>query len=275
MSGAADVADVGAHVAELAGAGITALRGALPLEVVDRLHADVMAAFEEARSREGGAIGRGPQRWYVGVNPEQLDGFVALAGHPWVTRLCRAVLGPAYEIVEIGFDIPFPGAVNQPWHRDFRSPAETHAQHRLTSLAFNVTTVDTTPEMGPFQIAPGTQYEAGLEWDHGMFPPEAAWGAYEERSELRMPQRGDISARSALALHRGTANRAAAARPVVVLGVVAPGVADVELHEMTVTARYWEALEPDLRRHLRARVVDRLEPVVQTHDIEGLVMGAP
>jgi hypothetical protein len=29
-------------------------------------------------------------------------------------------------------------------------------ERRLTSLAFNITTVDTTDEMGPFEIAPGT-----------------------------------------------------------------------------------------------------------------------
>jgi hypothetical protein len=30
-----------------------------------------------------------------------------------------AVLGEGYKVVEAGFDIPFPGAMHQPWHRDF------------------------------------------------------------------------------------------------------------------------------------------------------------
>ena len=60
--------------------------------------------------------------------------------------VCEAVLGPDYRIVEVGFDTPFPGAQVQPWPRDFRSPPETWDQHRLTSLAFNLTTVDTTDE---------------------------------------------------------------------------------------------------------------------------------
>jgi hypothetical protein len=30
-----------------------------------------------------------------------------------------------------------------------------------------------------------------------------------------------------------------------------------------------------VRRHLLGRVVDELEPIVQRHTIEGLVMGAP
>ncbi len=259
---------------ELSNDGITACRGAFDVAWVDRLNQDVLAAFGEARKREGGAIGRGPQRWYVEVHPEQLTGFVDLVTHPWVLGICEAVLGTEYQIVEIGFDIPFPGAADQPWHRDFPSPEQTHRQHRLTSLAFNISTVDTTPDMGPFQIALGTQYEPGLDWDHQMFPPRSEWPRYQSRSQLRMPRRGDISARSALALHRGTANRSQLARPVVVLGVDAPGAGHADLHDMTVTRPLWEAMPELVRRHLKARVVDTLTPVVQRHDIEGLVMGA-
>jgi hypothetical protein len=88
---------------------------------------------------------------------------VDLVTHPWVTAVSEAVLGPEYEIVEIGFDIPFPGAVNQPWHPDLPSPEETYEARRLTSLAFNLTGVDTIPAMGPFEIAVGTQWEAGTD----------------------------------------------------------------------------------------------------------------
>jgi len=265
--------DVSDDVTALTHDGITARRAAFPVPWVDRMHADVMAAFEEARSRDGGAIGRGPERWYVELHPEQLSGFVELATHPWVRSVCEAVLGEGYQIVEVGFDVPFPGAVDQPWHRDFRSPAVTHRDRRLTSLAFNVTTVDTTPDMGPFQIAPGTQWEAGQDWDHGMFPPRSEWSRFEERSQLRMPQRGDISSRSALTVHRGTAHVGTSARPVVILGVDGDEDHD-ERHDMTVTRAFWEGLDPELRRHLGARVVDELQPLVQRHTIEGLVMGA-
>ncbi|MFC7485949.1 phytanoyl-CoA dioxygenase family protein [Knoellia sp. CPCC 206453] len=259
---------------ELSREGIVARRGAFDVAWVDRLHSDVLAAFEEARHREGGAIGRGPQRWYVEVHPEQLDGFVDLVTHPWVTGICESALGQDYEIVEIGFDIPFPGSADQPWHRDFPSPIETHEQRRLTSLAFNISTVDTTADMGPFQIAPGTHYEAGLDWPHQMFPPRSEWPRYQEMSQLRVPQRGDISARSALTLHRGTANHSELARPVVVLGVDAPGAGHAELHDLMVTQPFWDSLPEQARRHLDARVVEMLEPIVQKHDIEGLVMGA-
>jgi hypothetical protein len=87
------------------------------------MHEDIMTAIPDAVARKGGAVGRGPQRYHVEIHPEQFRGFVDLATHPWVTALPQAVLGPDYEIVEIGFDIPFPGAQNQPWHRDFHRSA--------------------------------------------------------------------------------------------------------------------------------------------------------
>jgi ectoine hydroxylase-related dioxygenase (phytanoyl-CoA dioxygenase family) len=255
--------------------GITALKGAFSREWVADVRADMEAAFEEAIARPGGAVGRGPKRYYVEIHPEQLRGFVDLVTHPWVTAVSETVLGPDYEIVEIGFDIPFPGAVNQPWHRDFPSPPDTYERRRLTSLAFNLTGVDTVAEMGPFEIAVGTQWEEGADWDHRMFPPQEEWPRYAGLAQPKLPQMGDLSARSALTIHRGTANVSTQSRPVLVLGVDAPGAGHAELHDMTVTRGFDDALPEQARRHLACRVVAELEPIVQKHTIEGLVMGAP
>ena len=253
--------------------GITALKGAFSVEWVTELGEDIAAAFAEARSRPGGAIGRGPNRWYVEIHPEALRGFVELANHPWVRTVSEAVLGPEYRIVEVGFDIPFPGAKNQPWHRDFRAPRETVEERRLTSLAFNVTTVDTVEEMGPFEIALGTQFDHSPEFDHGMFPPKSFYPRYEERAVRKYPQRGDISARSALTIHRGTENFSDQQRPVLVLGVDGPEANNSEHHDLAVTRQFWETLPETVRQHLAGPIVDELEPITQKHDIEGLVMG--
>jgi ectoine hydroxylase-related dioxygenase (phytanoyl-CoA dioxygenase family) len=183
------------------------------------------------------------------------------------------VLGPDYKIVEIGFDVPLPGAQHQPWHRDFPAPPETLVGRRLNSLAFNVTTVDVTEDMGPFEIAPGTQWDDPTEFEHGMFPPRLLYPRYEERAQRKMPKMGDISARSALTIHRGTANRSNTSRPVLVLGVDAPDARNAERHDMQFTSAYYEALPDPVRRHLTCRVVDELEPIFQAHTIEGLVMG--
>jgi phytanoyl-CoA dioxygenase PhyH len=188
--------------------------------------------------------------------------------------MSEAVLGPDYEIVEIGFDTPFEGARNQPWHRDFPSPEATWRDRRITSLAFNLTGVDVTQDMGPLEIAPGTMWDDGRSWKHEMFPPKDGWDRYAGRSVKKYPQMGDVSCRSALTIHRGTTHPSPISRPVLVLGVDAPGAGHSALHDMMVTPEFYETVPADIGRHLVCRVVDELTPVTQKHDIEGLVMGA-
>ncbi len=266
--------ELSTDVATLRSDGIVGHRRAFPVGLIDELRSDVEVAFDEARSRPNGAVGRGPQRWYVELHPQQLRGFAELAGHPWVQAISEQILGPDWTIVEVGFDIPFAGAQNQPWHRDFPAPVETVRDGRLTSLAFNITLVDTEADMGPFEIAPGTQYDDGSAFDHGMFPAKDGYSRYHERAVRKLPQRGDLSARSALTIHRGTANHSAKSRPVLVLGVDGPEADNAAHHDLAVTADYLAALPATVRRHLRCPVVERLQPIVQKHDIEGLVMGA-
>ncbi|MBP0459856.1 phytanoyl-CoA dioxygenase family protein [Streptomyces montanisoli] len=266
-------AEIGDAFRDLYRDGITARRAAFTPEFADRMREDIERAFDEARARPGGAVGRGPNRYYVEIHPEQLRGFVELVDHPWVRSVCQAVLGPGYRVVELGFDVPLEGAVNQPWHRDFPSPAATREDRRLTSLAFNATAVDTAEDMGPFEIAPGTQWEDGEGFDHGMFPAKDTYASYEARAVRKYPRRGDLSARSALTVHRGTTNHSALPRPVLVLGVDAPGAGNDAHHDMACSRAYWQTLPKRVRAHLTCRVVDELEPVAQQHTIEGLLMG--
>ncbi len=264
--------DVGAVMGGIYGDGIIACKGAFTTAWVAQLKEDIETLFAEARSRPGGALERGPARYYVEVHPERIRGFVELVTHPWVTAVCRAVLGPDYKVVEAGFDIPFPGAMHQPWHRDFPSPEATLVGRRLNSLAFNLTTVDVTEEIGPFEIAPGTQWD-DLAGGDLMFPDKSLYPRYEARAQRKLPQVGDISARSALTIHRGTANRSQRSRPVFVLGVDAPDARNAEKHDLQVTRGYWDRLPEEVRAHLTCRVVDSLEDIYQAHTIEGLRMG--
>ncbi len=252
--------------------GITALKAAFPRPYVEQLREEMMSAFWDAIQRPGGAVGRGPRRWYVETHPQAFSGFVALITHPWVCEMCEAVLGARYEIVEIGLDVPFQGAKYQPWHRDFPSPVETYEGRRITSLAFNMSGVDVTPDMGPLEVAVGTQWDDGRQWTHEMFPPEALWPRYAERGVRKYPRAGDLSCRSALTLHRGTEHPSAIARPVLVVGVDAPGAGHAALHDLMVTEEFYDSLPPRARDHLVCRVVDSLVPVTQKHAIEGLVM---
>lgn len=264
--------DVATIMGGLYGEGIIACKGAFERAWVERLGQDIATLFAEARARPGGALERGPNRYYVEAHPERISGFADIIGHPWVVAVCRAVLGPDYRVVEAGFDIPGPGALHQPWHRDFASPEATLKGRRLNSLAFNITTVDVDEDMGPFEIAPGTQWDDLGEGDP-MFPPRELWGRYEARAQRKLPRMGDISARSALTIHRGTANRSDRSRPVFVLGVDAPDARNADKHDLQLSRAYYESLAPQLREHITCRVVDGLENIVQAHTIEGLRMG--
>lgn len=258
----------------LYGDGIIALKGAFDRTLVQQLGEDIEALFQHALKQPGGAVGRGPNRYYVEIHPERIRCFLELVSHPWVRAVCENVLGPDYKLVELGFDVPGPGAQNQPWHRDFPSPEETVKGRHLNSLAFNMTTVDVSEDMGPFEIAPGTQWDDSPAFDHGMFPPKFFYPRYEQRAQRRTPKMGDISARSALTIHRGTANHSQKSRPTLVLGFDAPDARNAERHDLQVTRGYLERLPEEVRRHLAYRLVDELEFIEQAHTIEGLVMAA-
>lgn len=265
--------EAGSIMGGLYGDGIIALKGAFSRQWVQDLREDIDHLFEEAIKRPGGAVGRGPKRYYVEIHPEDIRGFVELTIHPWVISVCEAILGPDFKIVEIGFDTPFPGAQIQPWHRDFPSPDDTLTGRRLNSLAFNLTTVDVFENMGPFEVAPGTQWDDPSDFEHGMFPPKSYYPRYEERAVQKMPKMGDISARSALTIHRGTPNRSEKARPVLVLGVDSPTANNAERHDLQVTRGFFESLPDQVRDHLTYRMVEELEPIHQKHQIETLMMG--
>lgn len=268
---AQDAFDTASIMGGLYGDGIIGLKDGFERSWVERMAADIWTIWDDVKNQPGGALPRGPERFYVEVHPERISGFVDLATHPWVRAVATAVLGPEYRIVEIGFDIPFPGAADQPWHRDFAVPEVTTMGRRLNSLAFNLTAVDTTEEMGPFEIALGTQWDQFDGCPRGMFPPRELWPRYEARATRKLPRMGDISARSALTVHRGTANRSNTPRPVLVIGVDAPDAINAQHHDLQVTRDYLASLPSEVRNHLTYRVVDKLEPIVQAHTIPGLL----
>ncbi len=258
-------------MAGIYGDGIIALSNAYPLQLIDRVYASTLKLFAEARKTGDGTLPRGPNRYYVEVAPESIDGFTEIASHPWFLAVSEAVLGPSWRIVEVGFDIPFPGATLQPWHRDFAAPDVTTQGRQINSLAFNLTAVDTTLDMGPFEIAPGTQWDLIPECPQGMFPDPARWPRYEARKVAKLAQKGSISARSALAVHRGTANISETARPVLVIGVDAPSANNAAHHDLQMTQAFVATLPSVLAGRFTGRIVDQITAVRQNHVIQGLI----
>ncbi|HEY0739717.1 MAG TPA: phytanoyl-CoA dioxygenase family protein [Herpetosiphonaceae bacterium] len=269
--------------------GMTSLPDILPVQWADELDEDVGLHFLDALKIDHGAgvAFRGWSRYYIELYPERLRGFLALVTHPAIVGLSREILGDQYEIVELGADIPLPGAPDQPPHRDFPMPEPTHLYRRLTSLAFNASTVDVTPAMGPFNIVPGTHFDAGAEFVHGMFPVGEHKDAYNQRMVARLAKRGSVSARSGLTVHKGSKNTGRI-RPVIILGVVSPEdrahsattldlPPDYQAPTLKMSQAFYDRLNDELKQHLRCDIVadttTALPPLKTPHSIEGLVMG--
>src|SRR3712207_9136343 len=88
--------DVAAIMGGLYGDGIIALKGAFDRGWVQELREDMERLFAEALKRPGGAVGRGPKRYYVEIHPEDIRGFIDLVTQPSVMAVHEAVLGPAF-----------------------------------------------------------------------------------------------------------------------------------------------------------------------------------
>jgi hypothetical protein len=269
--------------------GITSLPNLLPVRWADELDEDVGLQFIDALKIEGGegVAFRGWSRYYIELYPERLRGFVELVSNPAVIELSRGVLGDQYQIVELGADIPLPGAPDQPPHRDFPLPDPTRLHGRLTSLCFNASTVDVTPSMGPFNIAPGTHLDDGSDFVKEMFPVGEKKQAYNQRMEARLAKRGSLSVRSGLTIHRGSQNNDRM-RPVIILGVVSledrahsatilDRPADYVAPTLKMSQAFYDSLDETLKQHLSCEIVadttTNLPPLKTPHSIEGLVMG--
>lgn len=289
MSAPATTLDFKQLTSEIYEHGMTNLPDILPVQWADELDEDVGLQFIDALKIEGGegVAFRGWSRFYIELYPERIRGFVQMVTHPAIVELSRQVLTGEYQFVELGADIPLPGAPDQPPHRDFPLPDPTRLYRRLTSLCFNASTVDVTPSMGPFHIAPGTHFDDGAGFVKEMFPVAEQKDAYNQRMTARLARRGSVSARSGLTIHRGSQNNDRM-RPVIILGVVSP---EDRAHSATVIERpadyqpptlkmsqaFYDSLDDVLKQHIGYEIVadttENLPPLKTPHSIEGLVMG--
>ncbi len=256
----------------LYGDGILAHARAFPPAFADALGEDMLALFADAQQVPGGALARGPQRWYVEVSARACP-RLRRHRHPPVVRrrLSMPCSAPTTGSSRSASTFPFQAPRTSRGTATSPCRAQRATARRLNSLAFNLTAVDTMPAMGPFEIAPGTQWDDFAGCAKGMFPPRELWPRYIARAQAKLPKRGDISARSALTIHRGTANRSDVPRPVFVVGVDAPDATNAAHHDLQVTPAYLASLPPLVRDHLTCRVVDDLTPVIQHHRIDGLL----
>ena len=79
--------DIAAIMGGLYGDGIIGLKGAFDRAWVMQMREDIDTLFEEARRVPGGALPRGPQRYYVEFHPERVRGFAFGMGPDRLTML--------------------------------------------------------------------------------------------------------------------------------------------------------------------------------------------
>ena len=81
--------DERADIETLLADGIVGKKAAFSRGFAEAMREDMMTAFWQAIQRPGGAVGRGPRRWYVEIHPEEFGGFIELTMHPWVAGMSR------------------------------------------------------------------------------------------------------------------------------------------------------------------------------------------
>ncbi|MFC4554561.1 phytanoyl-CoA dioxygenase family protein [Georgenia faecalis] len=267
--------------------GLALLPNAFPREWAGRLDDDLAREFIAALRSPGGVAPRGWNRFYFEPFAERVPAFLDVVTHPVIAALSAHLFGPDWQVVELGCDIPLPGAINQPWHRDFPMPEITRRERRLTSIAVNITALDVVD--APFQAVPGTQLDDGEDFEDAMFPPGERVPDLEGRMRSFHARMGNLSVRSGLIVHRGSAmGIGSRMRQVAIVGIVAPDdPAVVERRadpydphppRIRMSQEYADSVPPHVLDHISVEVVAptaaALPPYRTEHLFEGLRMSA-
>jgi hypothetical protein len=265
--------------------GMVVVRGAFPPEWAAALDEDLAAEFSRALRTPGGVAPRGWNRFYFEPYAERVRGFWDLLAHPALVALSEHLFGPQWTVVELGCDIPLPGAEDQPWHRDFPMPRATREERRLTSIAVNASAVDVVD--GPFQGILGTHFDPGDDFEGDMFPPDERTPELTARLQSFYAKAGNFSVRSGLMLHRGSAMGIhARMRQVAILGIVSPedravvdrlaDPTDPHPPRIRLSQEALDRVPADVLPHLSHEVVAETEadlpPHHTEHSFEGLKM---
>jgi hypothetical protein len=133
-----------------------------------------------------------------------------LVANPAITGLVRAVLGEDCVLSMLASDTPLPGAGYQSFHQDFARFA----------ITVNIPLTDVTDDDGPLEAIPGTHRRPGRDFETGR----VAHGRRGVRQLVdALPARryvapaGTVIVRDQRLIHRGTAHRGRAPRPMLAL----------------------------------------------------------
>jgi hypothetical protein len=238
--------------------GICVLRGLFPARMIARWAAAFADVLRERTGRPGALAPRGKGRFYVTLPWRPPFSDPAMFANREILGVLERVFRQPYVMVQLAADTPVRGSEYQDVHRDHSPLFADTIVTPLYALAVNIPLCDVGLDNGPLEIARGT---------HRMSRTEALARIASGEAPLEpiCMAMGDALIRTPLALHRGTPNRTAEGRPMVVIGYVMRWL-NTPTVELRVPRREHEAMPKRLRSLLRCQVVDDLTAIpVETY----------
>lgn len=238
------LAQARAHADEVRETSVTILKGLIPTEVIDTWSQAFGPLLAAAVRREGDSPNRGPHRYYVTLPFHGLWADPAIVDNDAIMAVVEELIGADGVMCQLASDTPLLGSEAQELHRDTQLLfPESGAETPPYQLAVNFSLIDVTDETGPMEYAPGTHMLSKAEGlrriESGEIPLARACMA-----------RGDVMIRDVRHIHRGTPNRTATPRPMVVVGYSRRWLHRPEVN-IRVPAEVLVALPERARRWLR------------------------
>lgn len=201
-----------ARAEEVRATSATILRGAFPVETIDRWNAAFQPLLRRAMEQEGDDPNRGAGRYYVTLPYQDLWADPQIVDNDDVMAVVEDLVGSDGVLCQLATDTPVRGSEHQDLHRDTQLLfPETGAETPPYQLAVNFPLVDVTDENGPMEWAPGTHMLSKAE---GLRRVETG----EAPLQKAYLNRGDVMIRDVRHVHRGTPNSSDTPRPMVVIG---------------------------------------------------------
>ncbi|HZZ02328.1 phytanoyl-CoA dioxygenase family protein [Paraburkholderia sp.] len=190
--------------------GIVVLRNHFTRDTLRRWQL-AFAPLLQARIDAGATAVRGENRHYITLPFVGVFADESIFCDPDILAIVERVAGDDPVMCQLASDTPLLGSTYQDVHRDTPELFDGEPETPSFQLAVNFPLCDVTAENGPFETTLGT---------HRM-NKDLAMAAFE-RGEIPLVaipmQLGDVMIRDVRALHRGTPNRTAEPRPMVVIG---------------------------------------------------------
>ncbi|HEY8004808.1 MAG TPA: phytanoyl-CoA dioxygenase family protein [Phenylobacterium sp.] len=205
-------AEARAHADEVRATSVTVLRGLIPVATIDAWNQAFQPLLKAAVAREGDNPNRGAHRHYVTLPFQDLWADPQIVDNDAVMAIVEELVGADGAMCQLASDTPSLGSEHQDLHRDTQLLfPESGAETPPYQLAVNFPLVDVTGENGPMEYAPGTHMTSKAEGMRRIESGEVALLAAHMA-------RGDVMIRDVRHIHRGTPNRTAIPRPMVVIG---------------------------------------------------------